>query len=125
MVTARDPVARLPLPAVEDLVFAGHDVRTESLMETARAASEAGGVPDRATLSVVREDLEVIDDRVTIGTARRCGDVVEGLSTDRPVDDSALTDVVARIRDDYASFVEDAGLDRLVVVNVASTEPPL
>jgi len=123
MVTAREPVASLSLPDVEDFVFAGHDIRAQSIEETAEEANEAGGVPDRGTLDAVREDLREIDDRVNSGTAISCGEVVEELSADRTVDESAVADIVAKIRGDYADFVDAHDLDRLVVVNVASTEP--
>jgi myo-inositol-1-phosphate synthase len=125
MVTAREPVASLDLPAVEEFVFAGHDIREGSIERTAEEASEAGGVPDGETLDAVREDLRRIDDRVNTGTAISCGRVVEELSDDRTVDEGAVADIVSRIRDDYATFVGSHDLDRLVVVNVASTEPPM
>ncbi|MFP8954574.1 inositol-3-phosphate synthase (plasmid) [Natrialbaceae archaeon A-arb3/5] len=125
MVTAREPMASLDLPAVDQFVFGGHDIRTQSLEQTAEQACENGGVPNPQTLDAVREDLQEIDERVQIGTARRCGQVVEDLSDDPSSVDGTVADIVAEIRDDYATFVEAHDLDRLVVVNVASTEPPL
>jgi myo-inositol-1-phosphate synthase len=125
MVTAREPVASLDLPAVEGFVFAGHDIRGQSIERTAEAASEAGGVPDRETLDAVRDDLREIDERVRTGTAISCGRVVEDLSVDQSVDELTVADIVDRIREDYAAFVGAHDLDRLVVVNVASTEPPV
>lgn len=129
MVTAREPTASLDLPALDDLVFAGHDIREQSMEETAEAARDAGGVPNRDVLDAVREDLREIDERVNTGTAISCGQVVEDLSEDERVAEAAAEEtvagIVARIRDDYASFVEAEGIDRLVVVNVASTEPPV
>jgi myo-inositol-1-phosphate synthase len=123
MVTAREPVASLDLPAVEELVFAGHDIRSQSIERTAEAASEAGGVPDRETLDAVRADLREIDDRVNTGTAISCGRVVEDLSEDRSMDETSVAEIVSRIREDYAAFVRTHDLDRMVVVNAASTEP--
>ena len=125
MVTATEPVASLDLPAVEDLVFAGHDIRTQSIERMAETAHEAGGVPARETLEAVREDLREIDRRVNTGTAISCGRVVEDLSEERSVDEESVADIVSRIRDDYATFASVEDLDRLVVVNVASTEPPI
>ena len=125
MVTAREPVASLALPAVGDFVFAGHDIRAQSIEETAEVANEAGGVPDRETLDAVREDLREIDGRVNTGTAISCGRVVEDLSEDRSMDELSVADIVERIRDDYITFTSEHDLDRLVVVNVASTEPPV
>jgi myo-inositol-1-phosphate synthase len=128
MVSAREPVASLSLPALDDLVFAGHDIREQSIEETAAAAHDAGGVPDADTLDAVREDLHEIDERVETGTAISCGQVVEDLSEGEVTTSDhggTVADIVSRIRDDYRAFVDDEDLDRLVVVNVASTEPML
>jgi len=125
MVTARKPVASLALPDVDDLVFAGHDIRSQGIVDKAERAHEAGGVPDRATLDAVADDLREIDERVEIGTAKRCGAAVQELSDEDEAADTSRADVVEQIRDDYGAFVDGHDLDRLVVVNVASTEPPI
>ncbi|WP_225335384.1 inositol-3-phosphate synthase [Halomicrobium urmianum] len=125
MVTEVEPIASLDLPEVDQLVFGGHDIQTQSIEETVEQAHRDGGVPDRETLDAVREDLREIDDRVNIGTARQCGETIENLSDGTETGEESLSGIVSRIRDDYASFVRDHGLDRLVVVNVSSTEPPM
>lgn len=125
MVTAREPMASLDLPAVDDLVFGGHDIREQSIEETVEEANEAGGVPDTKTLDAVREDLREIDERVTMGTARKCGQVVEDLSDDAVTGEGTLDEIVSQIRSDYEAFATEQDVDKLVVVNVASTEPPI
>ncbi|XVH33064.1 inositol-3-phosphate synthase (plasmid) [Haloferacaceae archaeon DSL9] len=125
MVTAREPVASLPLAEVDNFVFGGHDIRTQSIEETAENACEAGNVPTRETLEAVREDLREIDERIIIGTARQCGQVVADLSGDRSPDEGTVAETVTQIRADYATFAEEQNVDQLVVVNAASTEPPM
>ena len=125
MVTAREPMASLDLPAVDDLVFGGHDIRDQSIEETVEQANEAGGVPNSKTLDAVREDLREIDERVTMGTARKCGQVVEELSDDKATNEGTLAEIVSQIRSDYETFAAEQDVDKLVVVNVASTEPPI
>lgn len=125
MVTTREPVASLDLPKIGDLVFAGHDIQTRSIEQVAEAAHEAGSVPDRETLNAVREDLREIDARINTGTAISCGRVVEDLSEDQATDTQSVADIVSQIRDDYTTFVETEELDQLIIVNVASTEPPI
>lgn len=124
MVTAREPIASLELPEVGDLDFAGHDIRSQSIEETAEQAQETSDVPKQGTLDAVRDDLREIDGRVKTGTAVNCGQVVTDLSDDQ-AGDTTVSDVVSQIRDDYATFVRERGVDRLIVVNVASTEPPV
>ena len=121
MVTARRPCARLDLPPVEGFVFGGHDIRSTSVLSVARELAE-GGTPDAATVDAVADDLREIDDRIEVGTARNCGRAVDRLADETLADDS-LADVVEQIRADFRSFADSEDVDRLVVVNLASTEP--
>ncbi|MFC7058544.1 inositol-3-phosphate synthase [Halovenus salina] len=125
MVTAREPLSELDLPGVDELVFGGHDIRTQSITETARAASESGGVPPAETIDAVESELKAVDDRVETGTAINCGQAVGDLASGDATTDQTVAELVTAIGDDYAAFVADHDLDRLVVVNVASTEPPI
>ncbi|WP_049921169.1 inositol-3-phosphate synthase [Halopiger djelfimassiliensis] len=124
MVTERDPVSQLALPPVEGFVFGGHDITTESLVDRAERQHERNGVPDGETLAAVRDDLAAIDERIEVGTAINCGAAV-GDESDQLDPSLSIRDVVGQIRDDYGTFRERHDLDRLVVVNVASTEPEL
>jgi myo-inositol-1-phosphate synthase len=123
MVTERAPCDSLDLPSVDSLVFGGHDVQTGSVAETAERLSEQNGIPDPATLDAVREELDDIDGRIETGTARNCGQAVADLA-DEGIDDAlSLREVVENIQRDYDDFREAEGLDRVVVINVASSEP--
>jgi len=125
LVTAREPYSRLGLPDVGEFVFGGHDIREQSLLESARDLSE-NGVPSPETVDAVAEDLSHIDRRIRTGTALNCGAAVDDLADRGSLDDRLpVGDVVDRIRDDYRAFRREHDLDRVVVVNVASTEPPL
>ncbi|QLG47991.1 inositol-3-phosphate synthase [Natrinema halophilum] len=122
MVTKREPVSSLDLPPIEGLVFGGHDIDPESLVTQAELQCDRNDVPDETTLAAVRDDLAAIDDRIEVGTAVNCGAAVTEES--ERIDDSlAIRDVIEQIRDDYETFRNHHGIDRLVVVNVASTEP--
>ncbi|RDI69515.1 inositol-3-phosphate synthase [Halopelagius longus] len=123
MVTAREPCSRLDLPSVERLIFGGHDIRRTSVLETARTLSE-NGIPSRETVDAVREDLEAVDERIEVGTAVNCGNAVTDLA-DETLREPSVEDVVEQIRSDYRSFARENDLDRIVVVNAASSEPPL
>jgi myo-inositol-1-phosphate synthase len=125
LVSARDPCARLPLPAVEDLVFAGHDVADRPMTATAAALADAG-IVDGETFEAVRDDLGTVDDRIRAGTTRNTGSAASLADGDTLDGDGVTaTELVDRIRADYAAFVDAHSLDRLVVVNLASSEPPL
>ncbi|MFC4450864.1 inositol-3-phosphate synthase [Halorussus aquaticus] len=123
LVTARRPVADLDLPDVADLTFAGHEVREGSLVESARALSE-DGTPAPETVETVADDLRAIDDRIRTGTAVNAGEAIADIADDTADAERSLAETVSRIRDDYESFRASEDLDRVVVVNLASTEPP-
>ncbi|WP_408958420.1 inositol-3-phosphate synthase [Natrinema sp. 74] len=124
MVTEREPVSHLELPPVEGLVFGGHDIESEPLVAQAERQRDRNGVPDGETLAAVRDDLAAIDDRIEVGTAVNCGAAVSEES--EQIDENlAVRDVVDQIRDDYEAFRDRQNVERLVVVNVASTEPEL
>lgn len=122
LVTAREPCTRLDLPPVEEFVFGGHDIREQSVVETAERLSESG-VPDDRTLAAVREDLAEIDARVRRGTAVNCGRALDLADGDTLEDAHTTREVVEQVRGDVASFRRDEDLDRVVVVNLASSEP--
>ncbi|NEU55486.1 inositol-3-phosphate synthase [Halorussus sp. MSC15.2] len=123
LVTARRPTADLDLPDVADLTFAGHEVREGSLVESARALSE-DGTPAPETVETVADDLRAIDDRIRTGTAVNAGEAIADIADDTADAERSLAETVSRIRDDYESFRASEDLDRVVVVNLASTEPP-
>jgi myo-inositol-1-phosphate synthase len=122
LVTGREPCARLDLPAVEEFVFGGHDIKTRPLRESAAALSE-DGVPPASVVDAVAEDLDRIDERIRTGTAVNCGRALELANDDLLEDDRSLRGVVEQIQADLTDFERSNDLDRVVVVNVASSEP--
>ncbi|GLW07146.1 myo-inositol-1-phosphate synthase [Microtetraspora sp. NBRC 13810] len=88
------------LPRIADLVFGGHDIAETSLRKRAERLSAAGVMPV-ALPALLARDLDAADAEI------RPGDVP-----------------LARLTEDLTGFRERHGLDRVVVVNVSSTEPP-
>ncbi|MDS0298881.1 inositol-3-phosphate synthase [Halogeometricum sp. S1BR25-6] len=124
MVTAREPCTRLDLPPVDGFVFSGHDIAERPLLHAATDLADSG-IVDRATLEAVADDLREIDERIETGTARNCGSAVSLADGDTLDSDHGVSGVVEQIRADYAAFAEEHDVDRLVVVNLASSEPPM
>ena len=122
MVTERTPCNALDLVSMDSLVFGGHDVRTGGVVAAAKRLNERNGVPDSETLNVIRNDLEEIDERIKTGTARNCGRAITKLVEEED-DSTSLRAVTDRIRADYDAFRENNDLERVVVANIASSEP--
>ena len=123
LVTERAPVSTLSLPSIEGLVFGGHDIADTPLEERARALA-AEGTPRPDLVEGVADDLAAVDDEIRTGTARNCGAAVDALAA-REEPDRPLRDLVDDIRADVDSFAARNDLDRVVVVNLASSEPML
>jgi myo-inositol-1-phosphate synthase len=99
------PGLRSPaLPGFGDLVFGGHDPSTVPLTKKAEALAAAGVLP-ASLLAAVQSDLAVVDAEI------------------RPLPEAATQAATAGlIVADLVEFRERHDLDRVVVVNVASTE---
>jgi myo-inositol-1-phosphate synthase len=104
-VTELAELGAAPLPALGDLVFGGHDVAAIPLTKKADALGAAGVVPPRL-VAALGADLAAVE-----------GDL-------RPVPQGGTQAQAARaLAADVAGFRDRHGLDRVVVVNVSTTEP--
>jgi len=96
------------LPSLAGLVFGGHDVSSHSLPKRAEELA-AGGVLPAAIVDAAHAHLEAVDAEVRPGHAAG----------------SATTEAVERLAEDIADFRARHHLDRVVVLDVASTQPPV
>lgn len=106
----------MPLPNYSDFVVGGRDLSTTSLAKRAETLVEAGLLPHQvvATLS---DRLAATDDEI-VGPS--C------VATPDPCSAGASTQAeLIGLCDAMASFVSRHGLDGLVVIDVASTQPPV
>jgi myo-inositol-1-phosphate synthase len=109
LVSALPEFADVVLPSFDDLVFGGHDVETTPLPRRAELLADAGVVPG-ALVRALGADLAEVDRRirrVPSGSGQR------------------QHEYTARIAHDLREFRDREACDRVVVVNVSSTEPPL
>ncbi|MEU7875697.1 inositol-3-phosphate synthase [Dactylosporangium sp. NPDC049140] len=104
-VTEHPRLRTTALPGFGDLVFGGHDVVHTNLVKRAEALAAAGVVPARL-VAALHSELSAVDDDV------------------RPVPHAATQRATASaMRHDLEAFRDKHALERVVVVNVASTEP--
>jgi myo-inositol-1-phosphate synthase len=106
-------------------VAAGHEIRRVSLIDEIEQFAAKNRILDPAVIDACRDDLERIDRRIRPGTIRHVGPTIAELADmELPREESARRTVV-RLRDDFEAFVAEERLEHLIVVNVASTEPPM
>jgi myo-inositol-1-phosphate synthase len=108
LVSAHEPFEVLPLAPVELVVFGGHDVGTTPLIESARALQRERGPLTPELVNAVEEDLAATEERLR-PAPRRNGHPRR---------------FVELVRRDLESFRRAEGVSRVVVINVATTEPP-
>jgi myo-inositol-1-phosphate synthase len=97
------------LPAIGDLVFGGHDIAVTPLTKRAERLAEGGVLPARI-LDAVLDDLVAADAELRPVAASVAG--------------AGRVPAPPTLAADIAGFRERHRLDLVVVVNVASTEPP-
>jgi myo-inositol-1-phosphate synthase len=107
------------------LVVGGHEIRRVPLFdECLRMARESRHGPLLDAVEKCRGELEEIDGRIRPGTILGVGETIAALADAEVPRDETPQQAIARLRSDMAGFVRTEKLGHLVVVNVASTEPP-
>jgi len=104
-VTAHPDLSCPALPGFGDLVFGGHDVATIALAKKAELLAAAGVLP-ASLLAALADELAEVEREI------------------RPVPDGATqAELASALVADLVAFRDRYALDRVVVLNVASTEP--
>lgn len=117
--------AGLELAAWESLVVGGHEIRAGSLRDSAMELANTSRAIDRRLVDECRDDLAEIDRRIRPGVLCRSGTAVEQLASLDLPQDPTPRECIRRLQRDLAEFIAAEGLEHLVLVNVASTEPPV
>lgn len=115
----------LGLPPVGGFVFGGHDIRPETLLESAHEINRETGTLG-SLVNLLETDLEAIEPNLRPGIELGGGAAIEAL-TDRNASRAITTaaETLAQLTTDLTEFRSTHQLDRVVVVNLASTEPPV
>ena len=125
LVTELSDFKPLNLISLDRLVFGGHELRAEtSLAQSARELNEGPGIIPSSLLVALRDDYAQIERDIRPATAIGCGKTIRAL-TSSPVLEDSLTHrlIVEQLQADMADFKKRHELRRLVVLNLASTEP--
>jgi len=125
MVTALPLFDGVDLDGADRFVIGGHDVRRASYGQAVRDLHQRAGVFDAGMVELCQPDLAEWSKNVRPGTVLNTGGTIARLA-DLPEVQRADTPraAIERIRADLQAFREAHRLDQVVVINVASTEPP-
>jgi myo-inositol-1-phosphate synthase len=115
----------LPLPQPGDFVVGGHDIRETSFAESAEEFRRNSGVFEVDCLRACADDLAAASGRVRPGTHFGSGRAIAKLGRwgdlKPPRTAGQAIDTIAA---DMAAFAVAESIDHMIVMNVASTEPP-
>jgi myo-inositol-1-phosphate synthase len=125
MVTALPLFDGLDLDQPAQFVVGGHDVRRTSYRQTVRDFQQRSNVFEPGLTEPCLPDLDAWAENVRPGTVLNAGSTIECMA-DLPDAHRLNTPqaAVERIQADLRNFKETHRLDQVVVINVASTEPP-
>lgn len=112
------------LHPLDSLIIGGHEIRRDSLVDSARQIARENGSISRDILDAVEGDLEEIGSRIAPGVLFNSGPAISGLDNlHQEVEFSDPRLALERIEGDLTAFKEANQLDEVVVVFLASTEP--
>ncbi|MEZ6095092.1 MAG: inositol-3-phosphate synthase [Pirellulaceae bacterium] len=115
----------LPFVNWEDFIVGGHEIRKSSLMEAAQQLVSESRAFDASLMSGVETTLAKWGANFRPGIVRGAGKTIE-LLADREFCNVAKTvsDAIQSVKVDLAEFRDQNELEQVIVVNLASTEPP-
>ncbi|HEX4413521.1 MAG TPA: inositol-3-phosphate synthase [Lacipirellulaceae bacterium] len=109
----------------DSFVVGGHEIRSGSIAESLERLHKESRVFDTAIVTACEAELKAADSRIRGGTLANCGSTISGLACPNMQKFAAetATDTIKRLQSDLKAFQEESKLDRVIVVNVSSTEP--
>jgi myo-inositol-1-phosphate synthase len=122
LVTETEPLTRLDLAPLENLVLGGHDVCNRPLTQSAGELVQ-NGVLSAELVTASAQAANAFEARIRTGILDSADVGVADLEPEASrLGALSPREQVQRVQRDIAAFARDGQLDRVVVVNVASTE---
>lgn len=125
LVTALPMFDRLDLAVPKQFMIGGHDIRRASFLDTVCELRQRSNVFEPEMIEACRPDLESWAANIRAGSVYNAGATISRLA-DLPEAQRADSprQAIERIQKDLREFRATHKLDQVVVLNVASTEPP-
>jgi myo-inositol-1-phosphate synthase len=110
----------------DDWVIGGHDIRRSSLASEARKLARTSRAFDESLVEACRAELEQIDQSIRMGVLWNVGPTIRTLAdAECQAKVEHPWESIGRLQQDLHEFRTANRLDRVIVVNLASTEPPV
>jgi myo-inositol-1-phosphate synthase len=126
LVSQHPQFASLGLANWNQLVLGGHDIRKTTLYDEAMQLARVSRAIDSGLIEQCRADLAAIEPNIRPGILFNVGPTIAKFA------DSSLRETretprasVRRVQQDLKDFAAQHQLDKVIMVNLASTEPPV
>jgi myo-inositol-1-phosphate synthase len=126
LVAALPQFKHLDLVGWNDIVLGGHEIRDVSLYHEAMQLVEVSRALDGDLVAKCKAELDKIDKNVRPGTLWNVGATIEKLAEPslRKLRETPR-EAIDRLQQDLQEFADKNHLDQVIVLNLASTEPPV
>lgn len=128
LVTQLPRFAGLDLVGFGDFTIGGHEIRDVSLYDETLQLVRVSKALDAELVAKCKPDLDKIDKNIKPGTLWNVGSKIEQLATDdlrKLKTKETARAAIDRLQGDLKEFQAKNKLDQVVVMNLASTEPPV
>ena len=110
----------------DELVIGGSEIRSGHLVEEAQQFQKSSRAFEASLLEQVEAGLREIDQRIRPGILEQPGEAIAQLADQLACPtECSPREKIECVKRDLQQFQQDHDLERVVVVNLASTEPPL
>jgi myo-inositol-1-phosphate synthase len=115
----------LDLAAWDAFTIGGHEIREGTVVESVARLHSESHVFDASVVAACGSELAAIDTRIRPGTLANCGATIGNLAEPgmQKLASEPAADTVKRLQHDLQDFQQKTGVERVIVVNLASTEP--
>jgi len=124
LVSTLPAFSQLPLALWDQFVVGGHEIRSSTLAEEALQLHQGSRVFSPEILAACREDLDATDSNIRPGVLWNVGTTISELAAKGASENLGPRESIERIQSDLTEFQARHELSDVVVVNLASTEPP-
>ncbi len=125
LVSELDGFSHLDLNAWDDFLVGGHEIRPVGLADEALHLATESRAIDANLIAQCKGELDRIDRRVRPGTIWNVGPTIGRLAGPEIPKREPPAAAIARVQSDLKQFAEANALKHVIVVNLASTEPPV
>jgi myo-inositol-1-phosphate synthase len=126
LVSALPQFAGLDFAGWNDFTVGGHEIRETTYFAAARQLARNNHALDGELVGKLKSELDKLDKNIRSGTLLNVGPAIEGIAgSDAKRLKEPPRAAIERVQGDLKDFATRNRLDQVIVVNLASTEPPL